>query len=77
MEESLFHRLMSEEATSTLHLQYRMNQALVDVANSVAYNGKLKCADRSIADATISIDDQVTMTFKQELGLKCHFLVLF
>ncbi|KAI8442227.1 hypothetical protein MSG28_005804 [Choristoneura fumiferana] len=33
MEVSLFHRLMSDEATSTLQLQYRMNKALADLAN--------------------------------------------
>ncbi|XP_075984174.1 DNA replication helicase/nuclease 2 isoform X2 [Anticarsia gemmatalis] len=56
MEESLFHRLSCEEATSTLQLQYRMNQALADVANTVAYDGKLKCADQKIAEATLNID---------------------
>ncbi|XP_068623503.1 DNA replication ATP-dependent helicase/nuclease DNA2 [Battus philenor] len=58
MEESLFHRLMSEEATSTLRLQYRMNQALVDLANKIAYNDRLKCANQAIAEATLNIDVQ-------------------
>ncbi|XP_072934739.1 DNA replication ATP-dependent helicase/nuclease DNA2 [Epargyreus clarus] len=58
MEESLFHRLMSEQAVSTLHLQYRMNQALVDVANLVAYDAKLKCADENVAKATLNLDMQ-------------------
>ncbi|XP_053616981.1 DNA replication ATP-dependent helicase/nuclease DNA2 isoform X2 [Plodia interpunctella] len=58
MEESLFHRLMREEATSTLQLQYRMNQALVDVANKVAYNSRLKCADEKIAQAKLNLDIQ-------------------
>ncbi|XP_038216525.1 DNA replication ATP-dependent helicase/nuclease DNA2 [Zerene cesonia] len=56
MEESLFHRLMSEESTSTLRLQYRMNQALVDIANKVAYNQRLKCANQSVAESKMNID---------------------
>ncbi|CAB3246254.1 unnamed protein product [Arctia plantaginis] len=58
MEESLFHRLMCEGATSTLQLQYRMNQAIVDIANHVAYDGKLKCANQNIAQARLDIDLQ-------------------
>ncbi|CAH0595352.1 unnamed protein product [Chrysodeixis includens] len=56
MEESLFHRLMCEEATSTLQLQYRMNQALAALANRVAYSDRLKCADQAVATARLGID---------------------
>ncbi|XP_031764324.2 DNA replication ATP-dependent helicase/nuclease DNA2 isoform X2 [Galleria mellonella] len=58
MEESLFHRLMKEEVTSTLQLQYRMNEAIVNIANKVAYNDRLKCANERIAQANLSIDVQ-------------------
>ncbi|XP_063541487.1 DNA replication ATP-dependent helicase/nuclease DNA2 [Cydia strobilella] len=58
MEESLFHRLMTKEATSTLQLQYRMNQALADLANKVAYNDKLKCANENVAQAKLNINTQ-------------------
>ncbi|CAG5044257.1 unnamed protein product [Parnassius apollo] len=58
MEESLFHRLMSEEATTTLRLQYRMNQALADLANRIAYNNRLKCANQTVAEACLNIDLQ-------------------
>lgn len=61
MEESLFHRLMNSEATSTLRLQYRMNQPLTDLANSIAYNDRLKCANKAVADAFINIDIQVNV----------------
>ena len=64
MEESLFHRLMKDEATSTLRLQYRMNQALVDVANKVAYNDTLKCANQKVAEARLNIDLQVFFLVK-------------
>ncbi|XP_045486956.1 DNA replication ATP-dependent helicase/nuclease DNA2 isoform X1 [Pieris rapae] len=58
MEESLFHRLMGDKSTCTLQLQYRMNQALVDIANKVAYNERLKCANKSVAKSTMNIDDE-------------------
>ncbi|KOB78641.1 DNA2-like helicase [Operophtera brumata] len=58
MEESLFHRLMREDATSTLQLQYRMNQALADIANKVAYNDRLKCADEKVAQAKLNVKSQ-------------------
>ncbi|XP_045539294.1 DNA replication ATP-dependent helicase/nuclease DNA2 [Papilio machaon] len=60
MEESLFHRLMANEATSTLRLQYRMNQPLTDLANSIAYSDRLKCANKTVADASILINIQVS-----------------
>lgn len=63
MEESLFHRLMHLEATSTLQLQYRMNQALADLANKVAYDGRLKCADEKIAQATMDINVKVNLLY--------------
>ncbi|CAG9791427.1 unnamed protein product [Diatraea saccharalis] len=56
MEVSLFHRLMSDEATCTLQLQYRMNRQLTHVANRVAYNGLLQCAADNVADSRLRID---------------------
>ncbi|CAH2986279.1 unnamed protein product [Chilo suppressalis] len=56
MEESLFHRLMIDEATSTLQLQYRMNRPLTNVANKVAYNGQLQCAGDKVADSRLDIN---------------------
>ncbi|CAH2259565.1 jg24272 [Pararge aegeria aegeria] len=58
MEESLFHRLVRDDVTCTLRLQYRMNQALVELANKVAYNNNLKCADQKVAQAKLQIDMQ-------------------
>ncbi|XP_045454263.1 DNA replication ATP-dependent helicase/nuclease DNA2 [Melitaea cinxia] len=62
MEESLFHRLMVKEATSTLRLQYRMNQPLVDVANRVAYNDTLQCANETVAQAKLKIDFELILS---------------
>ncbi|KAJ9596833.1 hypothetical protein L9F63_012089, partial [Diploptera punctata] len=45
MSESLFARLDSPDVTVCLNLQYRMNQAITDVANELTYNGQLKCGD--------------------------------
>nr|XP_013189652.1 unnamed protein product [Amyelois transitella] len=71
MEESLFHRLMREEATSTLQLQYRMNQALVDFANIVSYKSQLKCADEKIAEARLNIDVQKISCKSEWLSQAC------
>ncbi|XP_004928891.1 DNA replication ATP-dependent helicase/nuclease DNA2 [Bombyx mori] len=71
MEESLFHRLMDEEATCTLHLQYRMNQAITDVANQVAYDSRLKCANGQVALATLSIDMQKLSSKTEWLKRAC------
>ncbi|XP_013168031.1 PREDICTED: DNA replication ATP-dependent helicase/nuclease DNA2 isoform X1 [Papilio xuthus] len=66
MEESLFHRLMDSEATSTLRLQYRMNQPLTDLANSIAYSDRLKCANKTVADASILINIQKILQVHSE-----------
>lgn len=64
MEESLFHRLMTEQATATLQLQYRMNEPLAALANRIAYDDQLKCANAAVADARLDIDEKVTKFYK-------------
>lgn len=71
MEVSLFHRLMSEEATSTLQLQYRMNKALADLANKVAYNDRLKCADENVAVAKLKINEEVISSYFTGCFMQC------
>lgn len=66
MDDSLFNRLMREDATSTLQLQYRMNQPLADIANKVAYNDRLKCANEKVALATLNFDSKVCITAMKE-----------
>jgi len=56
-DESLFKRLDSSEATVVLSLQYRMNKTIVKLANNLTYKGALKCANDSIASATIKTTD--------------------
>ncbi|GBP65927.1 hypothetical protein EVAR_89420_1 [Eumeta japonica] len=57
METSLFARLsaVKPEAQSTLCLQYRMNSAITDIANAVAYDGRLRCANDDIRNATMTL----------------------
>jgi DNA replication ATP-dependent helicase Dna2 len=55
MSESLFARLDSPDATVCLHVEYRMNQAITDVANGVTYNGQLKCANEEVSNATLQL----------------------
>lgn len=53
-DESLFQRLDSSIATVVLSLQYRMNKTIVKLANSLTYKGALKCANNSVALATMA-----------------------
>ncbi|XP_041971968.1 DNA replication ATP-dependent helicase/nuclease DNA2 [Aricia agestis] len=66
MEESLFHRVMSEHNTSTLRLQYRMNERLARLANVVAYDNQLQCADSTVANATMDLDVKKLPNFTSE-----------
>lgn len=52
-DESLFQRLDSPQATVVLSLQYRMNKTIAKLANRLTYNGDLKCANDTIASATM------------------------
>lgn len=52
-DESLFQRLDSPEATVVLSLQYRMNKTIVKLANSLTYEGALKCANNAVESATM------------------------
>jgi DNA replication ATP-dependent helicase Dna2 len=55
MSESLFARLDSSDATVCLDVQYRMNQAITNVANGLTYNGQLKCGNEQVASATLQL----------------------
>lgn len=55
MSESLFARLDSPDATVCLDVQYRMNQAITDVANGIAYDGQLKCGNEQVSNATLRL----------------------
>jgi DNA replication ATP-dependent helicase Dna2 len=55
MSESLFARLDSPKATVCLDLQYRMNQAITNVANGLTYGGQLKCGNEQVSSATLQL----------------------
>lgn len=55
LSESLFARLDSESATVSLTLNYRMNQGITNLANSLTYEGKLQCGNDKVASATLHL----------------------
>ncbi|XP_046980217.1 DNA replication ATP-dependent helicase/nuclease DNA2-like isoform X1 [Schistocerca americana] len=57
LDESLFTRLDGLGATVILDLQYRMNRAIVKLANHLAYGGRLRCANADIANATLRVEN--------------------
>lgn len=52
-DESLFERLDSDEATSVLKLQYRMNKTITKLANELTYQGALQCASEKVKTAVM------------------------
>lgn len=54
-DESLFKRLDSVKATKILNLQYRMNRTITKLANSLTYQGDLKCADENVEKTVMKI----------------------
>ncbi|CAG0883231.1 unnamed protein product [Darwinula stevensoni] len=65
MDSSLFARLHGyrPEDTAYLGLQYRMNSAILDLANGVTYDGTLRCGDPAVAGSTISVRREVRVQF--------------
>lgn len=59
-DESLFQRLDSPAATVVLSLQYRMNRTIAKLANSLTYKGELKCANNTIASATMVTEQKIS-----------------
>lgn len=62
MNESLFERLETPEATISLNLSYRMNQPITALANALMYNGELQTANDKVAHATLNIPGFVHLT---------------
>lgn len=55
MNVSLFEWLDSPEGSVELVHQYRMNEAIMNLANKITYNGKLQCLSASTAASFIDI----------------------
>lgn len=54
-DESLFERLDSPNSTTVLGIQYRMNRVIAKLANSLTYDGQLKCANESVENAVLIV----------------------
>lgn len=57
MDISLFERLDRPSVTAVLHVQYRMNGPIAELANKYTYNGSLKCANDTVKYATIKLKE--------------------
>lgn len=55
MSESLFMRLDSQGATSSLTKQYRMNGPVMKIANRLMYDDQLQCASPDLETATLHL----------------------
>ncbi|XP_050717882.1 DNA replication ATP-dependent helicase/nuclease DNA2-like [Eriocheir sinensis] len=52
MAETMFERLQCPEATITLSVQYRMNGPIMALANTLTYQGLLRCGSQDLKTAT-------------------------
>lgn len=77
LSESLFVRLDSEVSTVSLTQNYRMNQAITDLANGLTYGGRLECGSENVATATLKLkSSQVCKHYAASLGMQfiCKFV---
>ncbi|XP_026813718.1 DNA replication ATP-dependent helicase/nuclease DNA2 [Rhopalosiphum maidis] len=56
MDVSMFERLDRPSVTSILHVQYRMNGPIAELANKYTYNGSLQCANDIVKYATLTLN---------------------
>lgn len=57
MDVSMFERLDRPSVTAVLHVQYRMNGSIADLANKYTYNGHLQCANDTVKYATLKLKE--------------------
>lgn len=53
----MFERLDRPSVTAVLHVQYRMNGFIADLANKYTYKGSLQCANDMVKNATIKLKE--------------------
>jgi superfamily I DNA and/or RNA helicase len=68
MDVSMFERLDRPSVTSILHVQYRMNGPIVELANKYTYNGSLQCANNIVKYATLKLN---------KIKVSLYFLTFF
>ena len=61
---SLFEHLDLNENFTELIDQYRMNVDIMNIANDISYNGKLKCNSISIANQKLKFSEEIDITDK-------------
>jgi len=57
MDVSMFDRLDRPSVTAVLHVQYRMNGPIAELANKYTYKGSLQCANDSVKYATLKLNE--------------------
>jgi len=57
MDVSMFERLDRPSVTAVLHVQYRMNGPIAELANKYTYNGSLQCANDVVKYATLKLKE--------------------
>lgn len=70
MNESLFARLDSKNNTVTLTKQYRMNQAIMNVANKLTYDNQLQVGNNSIAKSIMPVSNKTVRGVYWKIYLK-------
>lgn len=53
----MFERLDRPSVTAVLNEQYRMNGPIAELANKYTYNGRLKCANDVVKNATLKLKE--------------------
>ena len=63
MDRSLFEKLSNNGTIIELNNQYRMNSKICTLVSNFLYNGRLRCGNRKIAEATLNIPETTLSTW--------------
>lgn len=78
MDVSLFKELSAAhpEAVVTLNVQYRMNESIMSLANSLVYNNSMTCGNSSMTDSCLDLPKYREMTSQLGSGKYLEFFRL-